>query len=188
MSDYKTNARRGRTAKAVGDRHESWVEGQHEMAMHLGILAHVHHNEPKATFRDGRLEYGKRSVSDYSGVFEGGKALATEAKSCMSGDRFGRNDVTPEQQKHLEATARAGGLAFLVVEFRMPSAPFFRRFAMPWLQVPWRVMRTAQSIGILDVELQQWEVQPSTCYLSRHHTGGKRSSTFGTVNRVYPVD
>ncbi len=122
MKDQR-NVERGRLAKEVGGRFESWVEGQHEAAKYLGILAHVHHNEPRVKFVDGRLIYEKASVADYTGALEGGaRTLAVEAKSTATA-RFPLSDVTPLQQVHLGAVARAGGLALLLVEFRVAAVP-----------------------------------------------------------------
>lgn len=180
----RTRSQVGRYAKAVGDTHEQWVEAQHEMAKLLGILAHVHHNEPKVKLYEGRLNYDKMSVADYTGVLcgAGARTLATEAKSTADG-RFPRSDVTQLQQEHLEAVAREKGLALLVLEFRAQvSAPgtmawhtVKHRFAIPWLEVPWRVARSAEAVYLADLVSSDWRVHP-VCYLSRWHAGGPPSA------------
>ncbi len=134
----------GSRAQAAGARFEEWVEAQHVLAAHLGILAHVEHNQPHAKVVGGRLIYVKQGVADYTGTLEGGRSLTVEAKS-RSG-RLLRSDIEPRQAIHLEAVARAGGLALLLVEFRDQHK--IRRFAIPWREVPWEVLRSAESIGL----------------------------------------
>lgn len=177
----------GRHAKASGDQFEVWMEGQLDHAMRLGILACWHHNEPKVKVYDGKVNYDKKSVADYSATFERhglGVSGAFEAKST-SAKNFPLNEVSLLQQRHLEAVAKAGGIALLVVEFRSAVAPLFQRFAIPWLDVPWIVLKTAKTINVS--LLNQWVIPPGTCFLSRWHTGGPRSSPiYGARN--YPVE
>lgn len=186
MSDRVKNSRRGRIAQYVGDAGESYAEGQFMMALRLGILAHYEHNEPRTNFINGQLMHEKPSVSDYTGMLEGGRVLAEEVKS-RAAKRLYKSEVEPKQQAHLEATARGGGLAILLVEFRSASAPFFRRFAIPWLEVPWQVVKSAESISVEQPELAQWLIQPDTCHLLRWHAGGPRSWNWSPQpKRVYP--
>lgn len=171
----------GRVAKEVGDRFEQWIDGQHDAAKYLGILAHVHHNEPRVKVVSGRVIYEKATVADYTGVLVGGRALATETKSTKAG-RFPLSDVTPKQQEHLEMTARGGGLALLVLEFREETVK--HRFAIPWLDVPWEVERTAQAVYLSELKTSDWCAHPG-CYLSRWHAGGPRVAP-GRV--AYPAE
>lgn len=164
----------GRTAQQAGSNFESWIETQHEIAERLGILAHVEHSEPHAKMIGGRLTYASPGTADYFGTLDRcGLSYACEAKST-SAPRFQRSGIEPKQQKHLEAVARAGGLALLLVEFRYRQA----RFAIPWLQVPWEVKRTAESITPDSVG--QWYIDgipgDGRCYLSKFHEGGPRTS------------
>lgn len=174
----RDNVSIGRSAKAAGDAFEVWIETQHEIAERLGILAHIEHNEPHSRIVGGRLIYASAGVSDYTGTLEGGLSYACEAKST-SAERFPRSKIEPKQQRHLEAVARAGGLALLLVEFRYPSTvspP--ERFAVPWLKIRWQVRRTAESVGPNDLDAWPITVKPGDgdCYLSKFHPGGPRSS------------
>lgn len=187
----------GRKAQAVGDAGESYAEGQFKMALHLGILAHYEHNQPRAKFIGGRLMYDKPGVADYTGVLDrGARTLAVEVKSTEEA-RFYRDNlkwgVKPKQQAHLTAVARAGGLAFLLLEFRRPSVdgprvlPVYQRFAVPWLEAPWETVRTAVSVA--PERLGQWLIEPGTCFLSRWHLAGARSWNWSPEpKRVYPTE
>ena len=182
----------GRKSQAVGAAAESYAEGQFLMALHLGILAHYEHNQPRAKFIRGKLMYDKPGVADYTGMLEGGRTLAVEVKSTDA-KRFYKSDVEPKQQAHLEATARGGGLALLLVEFRRPLVdgprvtPVYQRFAIPWLEVPWEAARSALSIE--PERLGQWFIQPDTCHLKRWHPGGPRSSSWSPEpKRLYPTE
>ena len=183
----------GRKSQAVGEAGESYAEGQFKMALYLGILAHYEHNQPRAKFIGGRLMYDKPSVADYTGVLEGGRVLAEEVKSTEE-KRFYKSGVEPKQQAHLNATARAGGLALLLVEFRRPQqldphrvTTLYQRFAIPWLEVPWEKARSAEAI--MPEQLQQWLILPDTCHLKRWHPGGPRSSSWSPEpKRLYPTE
>lgn len=180
----RTREEAGRHAKAAGDQFEVWMEGQLDHSMRLGILACWHHNEPKVKVYNGRVNYDAKSVADYSATFEGSRSGAFESKSTST-KNFPLSEVSLLQQRHLEAVAKAGGIALLVVEFRSAVAPLFQRFAIPWLDVPWIVLKTAKTIN--PSLLSQWVISPGTCFLSRWHTGGPRSSPiYGARN--YPVE
>lgn len=155
---------------------------QHEKAALLGIIAHVEHNEGHTAMVHGQLIYVAPGVSDYTATLEGGRSAAVEAKS-VEGDRFARSGVSDQQQKHLDAVSRAGGLALLVVDFHRGVRHL--RFAIPWLEVPWVVKISAQSIN--PICLAGWEVH-SECYLLRWHPGGPRSSISGSNFRKYPTE
>lgn len=172
----------GRLSQAVGEHFESWVDGQNEMAMRLGIIAHVEKNEPHSKVIGGQLRHTAAGVADRTGTLEGGRTLAVECKST-SEKRFAKAEVSKRQAEHLDAVARAGALALLLVEFRLTTAPFYKRYAIPWLETPWRTLRTAESLDPADIE--QWRIAPDTCYLSKWHAGGPRSSSHGIRNRVY---
>ena len=174
----RNNTAIGHTAQAVGASFEAWVEVQHDKARLLGILAHVYHNQPASKFIRGRLEYVERGVSDYTGTLEGGhaKTYAAEAKST-SDNRFPRAGIEPKQIEHLDAVARAGGLALLLVEFRVDVLPLRLRHAIPWLEIPWKTLRTAQSVSADDVATWRIPNDPTFCFLSRFHPGGPSSST-----------
>lgn len=159
-----------RSRQAVGGAFEVWIEIQHEKAKLLGILAHVVHNQAQTKMIKGKLEYTQRGVSDYSGVLEGGLHLSEEAKSSKS-STLPKAKISPLQQRHLDVVAHAGGLALLLVEFRQPAPPH-KRFAIPWLEVPWATKKSAESVSIED--LASWAVVPD-CYLLRWHPGGKSS-------------
>jgi len=170
-----------RTSQAVGAAFESWIEVQHTKARRLGILAHVYHNEPTVKRIKGELIYIKPGVADYTGTLEGGTATtyAAEAKST-SDERFQRAGIEPKQAEHLDAVARAGGLALLLVEFRIEELPLRLRHAIPWLEVPWKTLRSAQSISAEDVAAWRIPNDPTHCFLTRWHLGGPSSSPVRT--------
>jgi hypothetical protein len=200
----RTRSQAGRHAKLVGDLHEGWNEQQLTKAVHLGIVAHYYHNQPTAKKIRGVWELTAPGVSDYTGVLESqlfanfprwgaGTSLAVEAKT-VDGTRFYRSDVTREQQDHLEAVARAGGLALLSIAFRVADGSGFvriHRFVIPWLEVKWQKLRSAESINFESGQdwLQQWTPR-AECYLLRWHPGGKRSGSWlpAGQGRVYPVE
>lgn len=171
----RTNQQRGAYAKAVGDMFETWLDGQHVFARSKGILAHIHHNEPKTRMQKGVLFYDKKSVADYSGTLEGGRSLAVEAKSWGQEDAFPRSQIDTLQAEHMQTVLRAGGLALLVVEIRHP---FVQRFAVPWQEVPWQVLRSAETTTAELLTDAGWKISVTddSCYLSKFHAGGVSSS------------
>lgn len=185
MSKNPDAVEAGALAQHVGSNFETWVEGQHEMAKYLGILAHVVHNEPKTRFIRGRLEHAAKSVADYTGVLcgAGARTLASETKST-SDERFPKNEVTAEQQTHLDAVASEGGLSILLVEFRVGVVR--HRFAMDWKKAPWRVKRSAEALYLDELLTTDWQVR-EPCYLSRWHAGGPRKAA-AVIQRRYPTE
>jgi recombination protein U len=177
----RDNVKIGRIKQAVGEMFEAWVDGQHEHAQRLGIIAHVEKNEPHSKIIHGHVIYTAAGVADRTGTLEGGRSLAVECKSTKA-VRFPRNDISTKQQEHLDAVARAGGLALLLVEFRATTPPLFARYAIPWLEIPWKTLKTAESLDPADIGV--WMIPPGVCYLSRWHAGGPRSSQAQTRRRV----
>jgi len=170
----RDNVAIGRTSQAVGASFESWIDGQHEVAKMAGILAHIAHNQAQSNVVRGRLIYTAAGVSDYTGTLDrSGLSVAVEAKSTKA-ESLLRAAVKPKQQEHLEVVARAGGLALLLIEFRLTEVPLRFRFAVPWLEVPWETKRSAESISA--EQLGPWLVDPGTCYLERFHARGVPSS------------
>lgn len=159
MTDRRTS---GRAAKSAGAAAEAFWEAQHEMALYLGVLVHVQHNEPATKMVHGRLIYSKKSAADFTATLSDGRTFAAESKSVIK--RLARSAIQPLQAKQLDAVSKAGGLAFLLVEFH-PSGTIPSRFAIPWLEVPWRRLRSAESIGVEDV--LKYAVRPNECYLRR---------------------
>lgn len=188
---HAQNVETGRESQRAGKAFEVWIEGQLQKAEWLGILAHHHHNEPRTQYitRNGQkvLEYVEPSVSDFQGVLEmmvtetHSRSLALEAKST-SKDRLLASAISADQRRHLDATARTRNLALLLVEFTKPlSLP--ERFCIPWLAVPWKVLRTAQSIALED--LTPWTIprDPTGCFMKQFHPGGPSSIK---PTRVFP--
>jgi hypothetical protein len=161
----------GRANKAAGTAFEAWVEAQHNAALTMGVLAHIEHNEAHSKIISGRPMYVAPGVADYTGTLANGKSLAAEAKSTDA-MRLSKSEVKPLQQKHLNAVARTGAPALLLVEFRgipvegvAPGIAGSRRYAVPWMEVPWEVLRTAESVS--ESALIKWRIQPSECYVTR---------------------
>jgi len=179
----RDNSAIGRAAQAVGASLESWIDAQHSVAKMSGILAHIAHNQAQSNVVGGRLIYTAAGVSDYTGILDGktGRYVGVEAKSTKA-ESLPRSAVKPKQQEHLEVVARAGGLALLVVEFRITELPLRYRFAVPWLEVPWETKRSAESVSA--ELLGPWLIDPGTCYLERFHPRGVPTSKHNV--RVYP--
>lgn len=160
----------GRKSQAVGAAFESLIESHHTMALRQGIIAHIVHNQASSRVVGGRLIYDKPGVADYTGcLVGGGRCLAVEAKS-VEGERLPKSRIEPLQEKHLNAIAEAGGLALLLVEFRVPGRLW--RYAIEWAKVPWTVAKTAESLTAADAsKAAGWEVAVLDCYLARFHKG-----------------
>jgi hypothetical protein len=150
----------GRKAKRVGDRFDvEWAGVQHEMAGMLGILVHIEHNQPHTRMVKNRVIYTRKGVADYTGTLYGGRSFAAEFKSTDD-ERLMRSAIQAKQAEHLDRVAKAGGLALLLVEFRTPVR---KQYAVPWLQVPWKTLRSAESLSQEDVST--WLVPAGKCYL-----------------------
>jgi hypothetical protein len=183
MSNRARNSIRGRKAQLVGDAFEVWCDQQHEVALQLGILAHVVHNQPTAKFVGGKLIYVSAGVADYTGMMERcimyNGTFAAEAKSVdPDKKRLYRSRIEDKQAEHLDCVAKAGGLALLLVEFRAEDG-LHARYAIPWLDVPWTKARTADSLD----ENQILYYRVVECYLRRWHPGGPRTSNFSLVKK-----
>jgi len=176
-----------REAQFTGDLHEGWTITQHEVAVRLGILAHFEHSEPHTSIVRGQTMRTSAGVADFFGTLEGGRSYAAECKS-IKGNRMPRNMVEKKQAEHLDAVARAGGLSLLVGAFRLDSV--IVRFACPWLDVPWQVLQTAESVS--PTVMAPWVFTASTtnlCFLQRWHPGGPRSGTWSpNPKRVYQTE
>lgn len=163
----------GRVAKFAGDKFENWIDAQHEKAIYLGILAHVVHNEAHSAIVKGQHIYTARGVADYTGTLDrSAKSIAIEAKSSKT-DRLARVAIKKKQAEHLSAVAHAGGVALLLAEFRHEGLPM--RYAIPWLEVPWIILRSAESIDSESVAKWLIPRDPGACYLERFHARGPRS-------------
>ena len=178
--------RGGRLSQAVGASFESFLESQHDAALRLGVLAWVHHTQAVTKMVNGRLKYIAKGAADYSGVLVDARAVAVEAKTTQ-GERLARSEIDVLQAKHLSAVAAVGGIALLAVEFRtktkIPTVAAHQRYAIPWLDVPWRVIRTAESLSLEDCK-EEWCINFSECYLGRHVPTEKRR-VVGAPKRVY---
>lgn len=150
-----------RVQQAAGARFEQWIEAQHAVARNRGLLVHAEHTQAVARVIGGMVVYAAPGVADYVLCLTGGHYAAVEAKAC-DGPRLYRSRIGPLQARHLEAVARGGALALLVVEFGDVSAA---RFAVPWLDVPWARARSADSVSAAD--LIPWTIVSGTCYLAR---------------------
>lgn len=175
MTDYSA---RGRAAQAAGESFEGWLDGQHSFALINGILAHIEHNQAKTKMIKGRLRYVAKGTCDYTGVLDRvGRTVAVEAKSTKA-KSFSLKGVKKKQQDHLTATALAGGLALLVVEFRSITQPYRARYAIPWLDVPWIIKKSAKTIS--PSQLEKWKVAIGECYLEKYHARGVPTSRLNT--------
>lgn len=174
-----------RRSREIGEDFERWLDEQHAKAGARGALAHVVHNAPPTKVVHGKLIYDEKGVADYTGILHAGKYLAAEAKSVAPGERLAKKRVSPLQQAHLDAVESAGGLALLLVEFRVASSVQHHRYAIPWHQVPWKVVRTAESLDERDVAVV-YQITAGTDYLMRYHAGSDKKYVIGTPQRAYP--
>jgi penicillin-binding protein-related factor A (putative recombinase) len=157
----------GRAAKAAGDAWEALIEEHHDRALKRGIISHAIHNQASSDVIGGRLQYVAKGGADYSLILNNGHATSViaELKSC-EGHYLPRSEIQAKQAQHLDASASAGGLAFLLVEFRIEGGPF--RFCVPWKQAPWKVKKSAESVDVSD--LGEWLIE-GDCYLSKFFVG-----------------
>jgi hypothetical protein len=140
----------GALAHATGQLFQDGIANQLEAARMMGEIAWWEHNQP--LFRPigkGRFVAVARGGADFAGILPGGGiAFAIEAKSCDD-DRFYRSWLPENQTSHLDAVARAGGLALLAIQFR--GAPCSPSYLVEWFSVPWLTIRSAPSIGPADL-------------------------------------
>jgi hypothetical protein len=162
----------GRAPRDLGEAFENQIDTWHEMAGLRGVLAHVVHNAPPCKVVNGRLIWEKPGVADYTGVLHGGRYLAAEAKSVAPGKRLAKSRVSPKQQKHLNAVVAAGGLALLLVQFRVKVTTTYNphhHYAIPWSLVPWKVLRSAESLDEIDVIcIEPYRVEGGKDYLQNY--------------------
>lgn len=170
----------GLAAKAAGDAFESFVERQLNAAVHFGVLAYWQHNQPGVRVVGGRVVHTERSGPDFTGMTANSRVFVAEAKSTSS--RLMKAAIKKKQQEQLDAVAKAGGLAYLLVEFRLgieyAQAGQTVRFALPWQSVPWKRLRSAESIGPEDCRSEQ-AMTKDECFLARGRViplgiGGKK--------------
>jgi len=148
-----------RVQQASGARFEAWVEAQHAVARSRGLLVHAEHTQAVVKSIGGRVLYAAPGVADYVLCLAGGRYAAVEAKAC-DGHRLYRSRIAPLQSRHLNAVARGGALALLVVKYDGDDY-----FAVPWLEVPWEQVRSTDSVSA--VSLTNWRIVPGSCYLER---------------------
>ena len=117
----------------------------------------------------GRLIYAGKGIADRTGLLANGRTLAIEEKTTRSG-RLAKKSVKKKQAEYLDAIARMGHVAILLVEFRLEGRPV--RFAVPWEEAPWATIKSAWSLGWEDLE--KWAIAPDangadgeSCFLER---------------------
>ncbi len=176
-----------RASREIGEDFEAIVDKWHTMAGLRGALAHVVHNAPPSKIVNGHVIYEAAGVADYTGVLHGGMYLGAEAKSVAPGKRLDKSRISPKQMLHLDAVEAAGGLAFLLVEFRVVNTIAHHWYAIPWHQVPWKVIRTAESLDERDLAIA-YQVPHGTDYLAKYHAGSDRRyvATTAKTKHVYP--
>lgn len=181
------NSTSHRRSRNIGEDFEGVVDVWHSAAGLRGALAHVIHNMPPSKFVNGQLMYEKPGAADYTGVLHGGQYLAAEAKSVIPDGRLTKSRISPLQQQHLNAVEAAGGLAFLLVEFRVHHSVNHRQYAIPWHEVPWKVLRSAESLDECDIAVC-YQVPAGSDYLLRYHPGSDSRYIVGKVKHVYPTE
>lgn len=151
-----------RAQQVSGAHFEAWVDGQHIVARNRGLLIHAEHTQAVSRMLGGKLVYAAPGVADYVLCLRGGRYVAVEAKAC-AGPRLYRSRIGPLQARHLDAVARGGALALLLVESRDTGASEY--FAIPWTEVVWERARSADSARV--ESFAPWRISPGSCYLER---------------------
>ncbi len=179
-----------RASRDIGEAFEAQVDTWHEMAGLRGALAHVVHNAPPAKFVHGRLIYEEAGVADFTGCLHAGGFLASEAKSVVPNGRLAKSRISTKQAAHLDAVTSCGGnsLAFLLVEFRGAATLLHHHYAIPWHHVPWKVVRTAESLSEEDIA-EHYRVNKGEDYLAKYHAGSSARYIVGERRkRTYPSE
>lgn len=118
----------------------SWellLESEHDRYRRLG-LATVWKAEPR---RDMRGRFIGKAPPDYVGVLKGGRAVVFDAKDCEQA-RWPLANLKRHQAMDLEATWKAGGLAFIALRMRHGERSKWTQWAVPWTR--------------LRIDYQQW--------------------------------
>lgn len=138
-----------RESQHAGALFEKVLQHQLQVALQARRVAWWHHSTP--AFRQIGRQFIRvaKALPDFVGVTAHGLPFAIECKSEKAA-RMQRDRIQPHQVAHFEATARAGGAAFLALELR-PDADRWRRFLIPWRGAPWRKLRSADSLGLEDL-------------------------------------
>lgn len=166
-TEHDNRVRGGRRAKRRGEALETWLRALLSAALTGHVLAHWMQIWPEAVHKrvpDGRggwhftLSWGERAHADFAGTTVDGRSIAIECKT-VEGARLARTRIKPQQLAHLDAVAKAGGVALLVVGFRDEGmvTSVERQYAIPWHLVPWVKVRTALSID--EASVAQWRVR-----------------------------
>lgn len=145
--------------QASGARFEAWVDAQHAVARSRGLLIHAEHTQAVSRVVGKKMIYAAPGVADYVLCLRGGRYAAVEAKAC-DGPRLYRSRIGPLQARHLDAVARGGALALLIVK-----SEDHEYYAVPWLEVLWEQARSADSVRVASFE--PWQIVPGSCYLER---------------------
>ncbi len=171
----------GHHSKDSGQDFEDFCAEHHNEALRLGILTHWVHNEPHWRQVGGQWIRVQAGVADVTGILHNKVAttLATEMKKRKN--RLRRNEIEPKQAQHLDAVVRGGGLAFLLARIVVEGAE--HDFAAPWQLVPWRVVKTAESVGV--DELAPWVIpKDCRCYLDKYCS--VRGVPVSLAKRIFP--
>lgn len=128
----------------VGKAFETSIGNKLRVLQQLRIVAWWEHQQPAMFKLKGLWRKGAPSGADFSGILEGGRGFAVEAKSIgpkKSGAPISLvleddDHFSPKQREHLNAAASAGAAAFLAVQFRREAAPWVVAI-IPWRDVPW---------------------------------------------------
>ena len=169
-------------AQRLGEDFETgWVARHHEAAFRLGIFAGpAEHNEPHGKIVRGQWIMVKPGVADFTAILYNGVGTIYAAEAKSRSAVLKKSEVSPKQQAHLNAVVRGGGFAFLLARFT-EGGP--REYAVPWLEVPWRVKKSAESV---DAEaLSPWIV-PAECECFLDPYCPVRGVPVRTGQRVFP--
>jgi hypothetical protein len=147
----------GTRAKSNGDAFETYLDRYIFAPLKAaGVLAWYEHNSPqmRPVKIGGRCYFLPVAASggDWVLCTAAGSYCVVESKSTTK-DRFGYNEIPPQQVAHLNAVRAAGGRAYLALQMSG------KRYLIPWGSVPWVRLRTAYTVstdGIGAWELRMW--------------------------------
>lgn len=150
---HLVSAAKSRASKS-GSSGEKTVEAYNDTARIAGV-AFIHKIPTPTTWTKTGLKYTSRSVCDYGGWLDGGRAVVIEAKTMTSRAKFYLREVEPWQREQLDAALMSGAAAVLVVVVGPTHLV---------CEIPWEEAR--DKVSMILEELLRYLVNPTT-YLTR---------------------
>jgi len=148
----------GRAAKEAGAAFEKKLDLYLATLRQQRIVEYVEKNGPQWARRGRTYVRTQASGADRAGILRDARAFALEAKSTGHKDgkvkAFEQKRISPKQKEHLDAAARVGAPAMLLLEWRLPSGEG-RWFFVPWSEMNWRGKKSVRM-----AEMLAWMISP----------------------------